>query len=150
MYKKAADDVLSPSLFLATHWYLPLSSIFTSVIISWLWLFLLSETTLALTLDVTAYELLFFIHEMAGVGRPMAVQLKVTLEPMKALWFFGFSTTSGNRRWGAKRDNQKAKVDLSFLQNNQSRVPWQVSGNFGVTELTFWTLHTIENISTFL
>ena len=38
---------------------------------------------------------------MAGVGRPMAVQLKVTLEPMKTLWFFGFSTTSGNRRWGA-------------------------------------------------
>ena len=34
-------------------------------------------------------------------GRPMAVQLKVTLEPMRALWFFGFSTTLGNRRWGA-------------------------------------------------
>ena len=66
---------------------------------------------MALTLDVTAYESLFFIHEMAGVGRPVAVQLKVTLEPMKALWFFGFSTTSGNRRWGAKRDNQKAKTN---------------------------------------
>ena len=38
---------------------------------------------------------------MAGVGRPVAVQLKVTLEPVKALWFFGFSTTSGNIRWGA-------------------------------------------------
>ena len=37
---------------------------------------------------------------MAGVGRPMTVQLKVTLEPVKALWFFGFSTTSGNRRRG--------------------------------------------------
>ena len=60
-----------------------------------------SGTTLALALDVTAYESLFFIHEMAGVGRPMTVQLKVTLEPVKALWFFGFSTTSGNRRWGA-------------------------------------------------
>ena len=48
--------------------------------------------TFALGLDCTAYESLFLIHVMVGLGRPVAVQFKVTLEPMTALLFTGSST----------------------------------------------------------
>ena len=48
--------------------------------------------TFALELDCTAYESLFLIHVMVGLGRPEAMQFKVTSEPITALWFLGFST----------------------------------------------------------
>ena len=38
-----------------------------------------------LGLDCKANESLFLIHEMLGAGRPVAVQLKVTLAPTSAL-----------------------------------------------------------------
>ena len=48
-----------------------------------------------LGLDCKANESLFLIHEMLGAGRPVAVQLKVTLAPTSALWFWGTPSNSG-------------------------------------------------------
>ena len=48
-----------------------------------------------LGLDCKANESLFLIHEMLGVVRPVAVQLKVTLAPISALWFRGTPINSG-------------------------------------------------------
>ena len=42
-----------------------------------------------LRLDCKADESLFSIRDMVGLGKPMAVQLKVTLAPISALWFRG-------------------------------------------------------------
>ena len=49
----------------------------------------------ALGLDRKGYEAFSFIKRIVGLGRPLAVRLKVTLEPIKTLWFFGDSTISG-------------------------------------------------------
>ena len=51
--------------------------------------------TLALGLDCIGYEVLSFIQWMLGLGKPLAVQLKIALEPIETLWFFGPSTISG-------------------------------------------------------
>ena len=48
-----------------------------------------------LGLDCKANESLFLIHEMLGVVRPVAVQLKVTLAPISALRFRGTPINSG-------------------------------------------------------
>ena len=48
-----------------------------------------------LGLDCKVNESLFLIHEMLGVVRPVAVQLKVTLAPISALWFRGTPINSG-------------------------------------------------------
>ena len=42
-----------------------------------------------LRLDCKADESLFSIRDMVDLGKPMAVQLKVTLAPISALWFRG-------------------------------------------------------------
>ena len=42
-----------------------------------------------LRLDCKADESLFSIRDMIDLGKPMAVQLKVTLAPISALWFRG-------------------------------------------------------------
>ena len=47
----------------------------------------------ALGLDCAAYESLFLIHVIVGLGRPEAMQFKVTSEPITALWFLGSSRT---------------------------------------------------------
>ena len=106
--KKAGSDKFLPALFLASHWYLPKSSFFVPVINSWLcgvfWFVnefgLLMNVTLGL--DCRADESLFLIHEILGLGRPVAVQLKVTLAPISMLWFRGTSTNSGARPIGKK------------------------------------------------
>ena len=62
-----------------------------------LWFF--SECGLSMNvtlgLDCKANESLFLIHEMFGLGRPVAVHLKVTLAPISVLWFRGTPTNSG-------------------------------------------------------
>ena len=40
-------------------------------------------------LDCKTDESLFLIHDMIGLGKPMAVQLKVTLAHITALWLRG-------------------------------------------------------------
>ena len=42
-----------------------------------------------LRLDCKADVSLFSIRDMVDLGKPMAVQLKVTLAPISALWFRG-------------------------------------------------------------
>ena len=54
---------------------------------------LLMNVTLGL--NCKANESLFLIHEMFGLGRPVAVHLKVTLAPISVLWFRGTPTNSG-------------------------------------------------------
>ena len=48
-----------------------------------------------LRLDCKADESLFSIRDMVDLGKPMAVQLKVTLAPISALWFRGTPINSG-------------------------------------------------------
>ena len=54
-----------------------------------------SLMNVTLGLDCKANESLFVIHEMFGLGRPVAVQLKVTLAPISVLWFWGTPINSG-------------------------------------------------------
>ena len=80
---------------------MPKSSFFTPVINNWLCMvfWIVDECGLlmniALGLDCKANESLSFIHEMLVPGRPVAVQLKVTLAPISVLWFRGTPTNSG-------------------------------------------------------
>ena len=72
-----------------------------------LWFFdelelLLLELNVTLELVCKADESLFLIHEMLGLRRPVAVQLKVTLAPISMLWFRGTSSNSGARPVGKK------------------------------------------------
>ena len=61
--------------------------------------------TRALGLDCKGYEALSFIQWIVGLGRPLAVQLKEALEPIRTLWFFGPSTISGF--WASSKLKQK-------------------------------------------
>ena len=61
----------------------------------WLQLVRPSGMTRALELDCKGYEALSFIQWIVGLGRPLAVQLKVASEPIRTLWFFGPSTIAG-------------------------------------------------------
>ena len=70
-----ALEVSFPTLLLATHWYSPLSVLFTFVMVSCL----LSADKLILELLLTGDP--SFVHDIVGTGFPVALQDKVTLPP---------------------------------------------------------------------
>ena len=69
--------------------------------------------TRALGLDYKGYEALSFIQRIVGHGRPLAVQLKVTSEPIRTIWFFGASTISGF--WASANGQKENLFDLIWM-----------------------------------
>ena len=74
-FSEADFDVSLPTLFSATHWYSPLSVLFTFVIVNCF----LSSAKLILPLAFRGDSSL--VHDIVGTGFPVALQDKVTLCP---------------------------------------------------------------------
>ena len=73
----ATLEVSFPSSLLATHWYSPLSVLFTSVIVNCL----LSSEKLILELLVVFTGEPSLVHDIVGAGFAVALQDNVTLSP---------------------------------------------------------------------
>ena len=95
----AASEVTVPILLLATHRYCPLSDLFTFVIVNCL----LSEDKLILG-EFTADPPL--VHDIDGVGFPVALQDKVTFSPSVGVVCCGCAVIWG---WSVKRKQQIIK-----------------------------------------
>ena len=74
-FSEADFDVSLPTLFSATHWYSPLSVLFTFVIVNRF----LSSVKLILPLAFRGDPSL--VHDIVGAGLPLALQDKVRLPP---------------------------------------------------------------------
>ena len=93
-FSVAALEVSFPRLLFATHWYSPLSFLFTFVIVN---CFLSAEKLILI-------ESLGTVHDIVGFGFPLALQDKVTLSPsLFVVWASGWAVILG---WSVNRYQQ--------------------------------------------
>lgn len=88
-FTSAEIELSFPRVLFATHWYIPLSSLFTILIVRCL----LSDENLILVLTVRGNPLL--VHDIVGSGFPVALQDKVTFSPSFFVTFCGEAVISG-------------------------------------------------------
>ncbi len=80
-----------PRLLFATHWYSPLSVLFTFVIVN----FFLSSLKMILELSLVSTGDPFLVHDIAGAGFPVALQDNVTSFPSVFVTLGGRPVISG-------------------------------------------------------
>ena len=85
----AALEVTFPTLFSATHRYSSLSVLLTFVIVNF---FFPSEKPI---LEELSRGDPFLVHDIAGTGFPLALQVKVTFCPSVSVSFSGWAVISG-------------------------------------------------------
>ena len=119
----AALDVSVPILLLATHRYLPVSSILTPLITSWL----STVVRFVRTFWLNGNKLPSFVQFIAGAGSPLTAQLNVTLDPICALWLTGALIIVGFRPSIKGNKDVFYTVDLFRIPINKgtnSRLGW--------------------------
>ena len=129
-----ALEVSFPTLFLATHWYSPLSVLLTFVIINCL----LSSEKLILRLWLVFTGCPWMVHDIVGTGLPLALQNKVMFCPSLIVTPIGWVMIEGcSEQTQQKEDKQSVQqiFRVRFRSNSDAN-----NSKFPKQELSLWFL----------